>query len=294
MPRVSIGLPFYNSDATLSLAIRSVFAQTVEDWELLLLDDGSSDAGAELVRALRDPRVRLISDGRNLGLPARLNEIARLARAQYLARMDADDLMHPERLEHQLACFEMHPDVDIIGTGTYTIDGELKPCGVRGLGPLRRGRVAVLRGGMFIHPTVMMRTRWSLAHPYSTAYPRAEDFELWCRVADSVQALQIGLPLHFYREPVPVNLTAYRGTSASKRRVVAKYGPPVLGGVGTAAQLLKTALGEWAYRGSVHVGLQRALVASRSTPMSTEEKRVAATIIENIRRTRVPGWEDGA
>src|SRR5438309_10301144 len=89
---VSIGIPFLNARRFLADAVRSVFAQTCDDWELLLVDDGSTDGSLDVVRSIDDPRVRVISDGTNRGLCARLNQIASLARGKYLARMDADDL----------------------------------------------------------------------------------------------------------------------------------------------------------------------------------------------------------
>src|SRR5690554_4188978 len=93
LPSVSIGIPFFNAEAYLLDAIKSVFAQTHQNWELILLDDGSTDRSLEIARSIDDPRVRVYSDGQNKHLAARLNEIARLARYEYLARMDADDLM---------------------------------------------------------------------------------------------------------------------------------------------------------------------------------------------------------
>src|SRR5438045_1632919 len=92
---VSIGISFQNARATLADAVRSVLAQTCRDWELLLVDDGSSDGSLELARRIEHPRIQVISDGVNQGLASRLNQIALLARGTYLARMDADDLMHP-------------------------------------------------------------------------------------------------------------------------------------------------------------------------------------------------------
>src|SRR5688572_8039312 len=110
-PCVTVGIPFLNGKRTLVDAVRSVFAQTFTDWELILMDDGSTDGSADLVRGIDDPRVRLVSDGVNRGLCDRLNQIASLAQGRYLARMDADDLMHAQRLERQVAYLNRHADV---------------------------------------------------------------------------------------------------------------------------------------------------------------------------------------
>ena len=99
---VTIGLPFYNDRLTLELAIKSIFAQTYKNWELILVDDGSTDGSLNIAKKITDKRVRIISDEKNKGLIFRLNQIASLAKGKYLARMDADDLMQPTRIEKQV------------------------------------------------------------------------------------------------------------------------------------------------------------------------------------------------
>ena len=102
-PVITIAMPFYNSAATLELAIRSLLNQSYGDFELLLCDDGSDDQGLAIARSFDDPRVICWSDGRRLRLAARLNECIDRARGRYLARMDADDIAYPDRLERQMA-----------------------------------------------------------------------------------------------------------------------------------------------------------------------------------------------
>ena len=89
---ITIGIPFYNAEAYLADAIRSVFAQTYEDWELILIDDGSTDNSLAIARSVDDPRVRVYSDGKNKKLASRLNELTQLATYEFIARMDADDV----------------------------------------------------------------------------------------------------------------------------------------------------------------------------------------------------------
>ncbi|HWN13623.1 MAG TPA: glycosyltransferase family A protein, partial [Candidatus Dormibacteraeota bacterium] len=142
---VTIGIPFRNARRSLATAVRSVFAQTHHDWELLLIDDGSTDGSIEVVRRLDDPRVRLLGDASHRGLCTRLNQIAAMARGTYLARMDADDVMHPERVERQLALLQTDPSVDLVDTATFTMDDDLTPRGVRGDRPLDCRPESVLR-----------------------------------------------------------------------------------------------------------------------------------------------------
>ena len=120
-PVITIAMPFYNSAATLELSIRSLLNQSYSDFELLLCDDGSSDHGLAIARSFDDPRLVCWSDGRRLRLAARLNECIDRARGRYLARMDADDIAYPDRLEHQLAFLETNTDVDLCSAGLLAL-----------------------------------------------------------------------------------------------------------------------------------------------------------------------------
>jgi len=105
---ISIGISIYNAEKYLVDAINSVLEQTYENWELVLVDDGSTDNSLKIAQefAIKDNRIRVISDGLNKKLPARLNQIINEAKYDYIARMDADDVMHPQRLEKQLQFLE--------------------------------------------------------------------------------------------------------------------------------------------------------------------------------------------
>lgn len=103
MNLVYVGIPFYNAEKYLDYAIRSVLNQTYTNWKMTLIDDGSTDSSLALARKYTsDTRVKVISDGRNKGLVYRLNELVKLSDCKYFVRMDADDIMHPQRLENNL------------------------------------------------------------------------------------------------------------------------------------------------------------------------------------------------
>jgi glycosyltransferase involved in cell wall biosynthesis len=111
-PGVTIAMPFFNSAPTLELSIRSLMNQSYDNFELLLCDDGSDDQGLGIAHSFNDPRVICWSDGRRLGLGARLNECIDRARGPYLARMDADDVAYPNRLLQQMAFLVDHSEVE--------------------------------------------------------------------------------------------------------------------------------------------------------------------------------------
>ncbi len=285
--RISIGIPFYNNEKTLLEAIRSVFAQTWQDWELILVNDGSSDRSLEIAQSFSDSRLRVYSDGENRGLASRLNQIAQLARGQYLARMDADDLMHPERLSKQVAYLDSHPEVDLVCTGIYTIDSHNFPQGKRSLEHLNNItlKTLLLNKGIIIHPTVMAKTVWFRTHPYDTSYVRTQDRELWCRSCQDSLFAKIPEPLLFYRENM-VNPTSYLKTHLvaieMNLRLLNTYGESGLGWRGVKLQVFKLYLNVFLYRVFTFLGKQDLLISARNLPLSPEEVKEAQAIISLI------------
>jgi glycosyltransferase involved in cell wall biosynthesis len=199
-PLVTVGIAFYNPGADFELAIKSVFAQTFQDWELVLVDDGSSDGSLEFARSIQDPRVRVYSDGHNLGASVRMNEVIAQAQTPYLIRMDADDIIHPHRIEIQYAELIKHGNDTVIGTATYSIDVESK---VLGFTPSQQQQqLGYAARHNLIQPTIAASIEWFLNHPYSSdwVYRRCEDAELWCRASSDSRYINMEIPLVYYRE----------------------------------------------------------------------------------------------
>lgn len=219
---VTIGLPFYNAEKYLALAIESVQAQTYTDWELLLLDDGSTDDSLSIAQNYekRDSRIKVISDGKNKNLATRLNELPSLAQGLYLARMDADDIMHPARIERQLTVLKAHPEIDVLGTNAYIINDENVVTGTRY--PLTpENTLTRVRG--FIHPTIIAKKQWFLANPYDTEAIRLEDAELWYRTHSKYHFVRLNEPLLFYREVGNNYYKKYFLAQQSKAYIFSKY-----------------------------------------------------------------------
>ena len=173
---IIIGLPVYNAEKWIGEAIESVLAQTYEDWKLFITDDGSSDGSVEIIKEyLKDDRIVLLVDGEHRGISYRLNQQVAMARGEYFARMDADDVMLPERLALQVKYLQEHPDVDVCGTGA----GEWT----------------------FIHPSVMGRTEWFREHLYRSECDGCEDWDLWTRTRNISTFGFLQEPLIIYRRP---------------------------------------------------------------------------------------------
>src|SRR5437870_2690752 len=122
-PAVTVLMPVYNGARFLAGAMESVLGQTFGDFELLAINDGSSDQTAEILASSRDPRVRIVENGRNLDLIASLNKGLDLARGDYVARMDQDDLALPKRLEKQVHFLSASPRTGLCGTWFRTFGG---------------------------------------------------------------------------------------------------------------------------------------------------------------------------
>ncbi|MCC6512112.1 MAG: glycosyltransferase [Pirellulaceae bacterium] len=186
-PRVSILMPIYNAQRYLSAALESMVAQSFTDWEMICIDDGSSDGSSDILRrwALKDQRLRVISQ-ENQGIARTLNHGLTLARAPLVARMDADDISMPERLAIQVAFLDQHADHVAVGGSILKIDDESDRLGVDHL-PAEHSAIeqALLRRqtGMF-HPTVLMRKRIVQAvGGYRRQHEPADDHDLWLRLA---------------------------------------------------------------------------------------------------------------
>lgn len=291
---ITIGLPFHNCEKTLASALQSVFAQTDPDWQLLLIDDGSTDGSLAIARRVRDPRVVVISDGVNRGLPYRLNQIAALSQGRYLARMDGDDLMHPERLQRQRAFLDRNPGVDAVGSPAFIIDARNEVTGRRGDARFDPSPRAVLEHGLFIHPTVMGSRDWFRSHPYDPGFVRAEDRELWCRAAGKATFARLEDALLFYREPEAVNVGNYLQSCATDRRIFQQYGPRVVGTVRTRALIMRSYMKSTCYCTAELSGRASLLVRRRNRVLTLLDHRRATDIVEQILSTPVPGLRSSA
>jgi glycosyltransferase involved in cell wall biosynthesis len=282
--KVTIGLPFFNNEKTLANAIKSVLKQTYKNFELLLIDDGSTDSSLKIAEELcnNDQRVHLIKDGLNKGLVSRLNQIIDTAKGYYIARMDADDIMMPTKLQKQVAVFEGISEVDVVATAAYTIDERNHLVGIRDVLPIEiKSEKDVIKSSLLIHPTIMAKTSWYLRNKYDEAYVRAEDYELWCRTFKHTKFFRITEPLFFYREG-NVNIKSYCLSMKTLRKIFDVYGPLYLSSTETKLEIIKTFSKEFTYKvfGFFHV--QHLLSAKRNHILSATQQKEALNILKNI------------
>lgn len=281
MAKVTIGIPFHNAEATLADALRSVLVQTHTDWELILVDDGSTDSSLEIASTIADGRqVRIVSDGNRRGLAARLNQITELATTDYLFRMDADDMMHPRRLERQIEYMHRH-QLELVGTSAFSITPNGKVRGLRGVPKTPPSSLEVFRKGLFIHPTIAGRRSWFLKNPYDESYSRAQDLELWVRTHQTLNYGYVETPLLFYREGTPRPGT-YAANAAHTRRILKRYAPPLLGTTTTWMLIGHSLIKQKAYESLAALGLTEQIVRKRSRDLPPVEMEAAQTILNQI------------
>ncbi len=219
-------MSIHNGQAFLDQAARSILDQDLAELELIAVDDGSTDRTWRMLEALadRDRRVAPLRNPANLGLTASLNRGLALARGQYLARQDVDDLSLPGRLSRQAAFLDSHPGVVLLGADIEVVDERGRPSGEIGRRP--RSDAAIRRyqlvNNAFFHSTVMLRRAaladHGLAYDESLAY--AQDFDLWSRLLEHGQGANLAAPLvRFRRHAGQLSEVAWAAQQAVADRV---------------------------------------------------------------------------
>lgn len=186
-PTISVVMPVYNAEQYLDQAIQSILGQTFTDFEFIIINDGSSDSSLEILRKYekKDKRI-LIIDKKNCGIVEALNDGLSIAKGNFIARMDSDDIAYTNRFEEQIKVFENVPEIDLVYTGTTLIDkyGDLVCDSWR---PNLEKTLLNLEINTFIpHPTVMFKKDMILnLGGYTKKRPNAEDLDLWLRMLNN-------------------------------------------------------------------------------------------------------------
>ncbi len=178
---ISVILPVYNSEKYIFEAIQSILDQTYTHFELLILDDGSTDNTLSIINKFSDERIKIFTSERNYGIVHQLNKGIDNSRGEFIARMDADDISHPERFNKQIDYLISHPNIDVLGTFANKIGEE---AGLIEYNYNKPEQISFLLNFYcyMLHPAVMMRKRIFSKCKYSSDYPLAEDYGLWCKV----------------------------------------------------------------------------------------------------------------
>lgn len=199
VPKISVIMPLYNGEKYLKEAIDSILNQTYSDFELLLINDASTDSTETIINSYHDYRIVYIKNEENLGLIKTLNKGLDLAKGEFIARMDQDDISLPERFEKQIAILEKNPEIGVCGTWFTLFRENQKDWAVEHPESNDSIKIGLLTSCLIGHPTVMMRKKAIANHKYDTDYQASEDYELWTRLIRITQFYNIQESLLQYR-----------------------------------------------------------------------------------------------
>ena len=184
-PRVTVFIPVYNREAYIGAAIESILGQSFSRFELLLVDDGSTDRSVEVLRSYDDLRIRVVCNAHNRGIPHTRNRGLELARGEYIALLDSDDIAQSDRLQHQVAFLDRHSDTVQVGGWVRRMDatGRLLKKVKRQPTTPDEVRTQLLFRCSLSNTTIMARTAVLREYGYRPNFPRCQDYDLHVRLA---------------------------------------------------------------------------------------------------------------
>jgi glycosyltransferase involved in cell wall biosynthesis len=186
-PMISVILPAFNGEKTINKSIESILLQDYKNFELIIINDGSTDRTASILNRINDNRIKIITQ-KNSGLPKALNSGIQLASGKYIARQDQDDVSHASRFSKQVELLEHNSNVIVVGTWARIVDQDGKKMGKHKHPITPYGiKTALLYRNALVHSSVMMRRNVLVeAGLYETSDTRQppEDYELWCRLVN--------------------------------------------------------------------------------------------------------------
>lgn len=282
VPLITVGIPVYNAADVISHAIRSVLDQTFCDFELIIIDDGSTDDTWKVIKEFDDARIITIRGDKNIGISGRLNEQIALARGKFFARMDADDIMMKERLQQQVDFLTTHPDVDLVGSSAIVMDERYQLLGIRGRKNMTEKSISYSRTKGFMHPTVLGKTEWFRKNRYNENYCGYEDYELWNRTSKYSVFYNLNIPLLFYQDHTHYELGK---TIRNKVKGFSVYGHVIVSGnnsIEAVYQLIRNILAIPIIIFTHFIHLDRFLIGLRNQALTENEKKEYGNILAEI------------
>lgn len=183
IPKITVIMPVYNTGLFLKEAMDSILSQTYSDFEFIVIDDASTDDSLKIAQSYKDRRIRLIRNSHNIGVTASLNRGMELAKGEFIARMDGDDICAPSRFEKQLHIMEKYPQIGICGSWVKTKGSNGKGHVIRFPTEVETIRSFILFNNPVNHPVVMMRRAMLEKNSlrYDESFPAAQDYDFWSR-----------------------------------------------------------------------------------------------------------------
>lgn len=220
--KVTVLMSVYNEEKYLREAIDSILNQTFENFEFLIINDGSTDFSRDIILSYDDPRIRLLDNEKNMGLTRSLNKGLTLAKGEYIARMDADDISTPDRLEKQITYMDTHPEKALLGGSAIVIDSKGNTM-TRWHHPAEPEllRWLLLFDNPFIHSAAMLRStvlqKNRLNYDYTLSH--AQDYDLWQKICQFSSVANLA-DVVIYRREHQENISARNSQEQKKTRLM--------------------------------------------------------------------------
>jgi len=200
MPYLSVVMPVYNGEQFLETAIDSILLQTFDDFEFIIINDGSTDDTHKIIYSYNDSRIKIFEDT-HMGIANALNKGISVAEGTYIARQDADDISVLYRFERQAAFLRMHPEIKLVGSYVSTIDEkEVKLGNIEFPTKDQDIRLSILDRNTFIHGSTMFcRKSVEKIGKYNEVFALMQDYDLWLRIVEHYAVANISEVLYHYR-----------------------------------------------------------------------------------------------
>lgn len=187
-PKISVLMSVYNSDEYISYSIKSILEQSYKKFEFLIIDDGSKDDSLKIIKkySKKDQRIKIIINKKNIGLTKSLNKLAKIAKGNFIARMDADDISHAERFKEQINWFRKNPKKILLGTSGIKIDEKgniIKSLNLKSLSHKKILKKLTFNN-LYLHSSTMFKkSLFFKVGGYRNFFKYAQDYDLWCRMS---------------------------------------------------------------------------------------------------------------
>lgn len=200
MPKVTVLMTVYNNEKYLQTAIFSILNQTYKDFELIIINDGSTDDTEKIILSFKDSRIRYIQNNKNIGISKSLNKGIKLSKGKYVARMDGDDICHPTRLAKQVLFLDTHQDHGLLGSWYYIIDYNGALISVqRNSTEDAELKLSMIFSNQFLQSSILIKTDLIKELMYDEKLEVCEDYDLWLRCLDKTSVTNFPEELLTYR-----------------------------------------------------------------------------------------------
>jgi glycosyltransferase involved in cell wall biosynthesis len=273
-PLVSVMMPAYNAAASLPLALASLAAQTYQNWECILVDDGSTDSTGELVERINEPRIRYIRLDKNRGRGVARQVALEEASGPYLSMLDADDWLYPQKLSRQVQVMMEVPEAAVVGTGVAIVDAQNEIVGVRSRGEAvggssLRGPIRRLGPPPMAFATSMIRAECAAGMKFDKEFLLAQDSDFLLRILLDRRYVLLHDVSYVYTERTSVTSGKILRSLVYTRRMYRKHRPrfPVASRMWEAKTVAKGVV----YRALFAIGLEEWLIARRAQPAGSAD-----------------------